>query len=146
MPSYPAKPYIVPHDDWFNNNSSDSENKSKAKEIKNISTIHEFFYRQANVKIGGSDSLIKTTLEKKSSSKVIISSLQNSDRVIMSRSEEKYKSSKIPKELKSIKKRYFQAKKIYKNLSYKKKSNLKSYLLDLKSIFIKMISRKYKHN
>tara|TARA_Y100000589_G_C27112509_1_gene612836 strand:+ start:761 stop:1192 length:432 start_codon:yes stop_codon:yes gene_type:complete len=142
MPSYPAKPYIVPHDDWFNNKSSDSENKSKAKEIKNISTIHEFFYRQANVKIGGSDSLIKTTLEKKSSSKVIISSLQNSDRVIMSRSEEKYKSSKIPKELKSIKKRSIQDKTFYRNLSNKNKFNIRSYLLDLKSFLTKIISRK----
>ena len=34
MPSYPAKPYIVPHDDWFNNNSSNFENEPKAKGIK----------------------------------------------------------------------------------------------------------------
>ena len=43
MSSYPAKPYVVPLDDWFNNNSSDLENESKAKETKKINTIHEFF-------------------------------------------------------------------------------------------------------
>ena len=142
MPSYPAKPYVVPHDDWFNNNTSNYVNAPKAKGIKSKTSIHEFFYRQANVKIGGSDSLIKTTLEKKSSSKVIISSLQNSDRVIMSRSEEKYKSSKIPKELKSIKKRSIQDKTFYRNLSNKNKFNIRSYLLDLKSFLTKIISRK----
>ncbi len=146
MPSYPAKPYIVPHDDWFNNNSSNSENKPKAKGIKRKTTIHEFFYRQSHVKVGGSDNLIQTTLEKKSSEKIIISSHQKSNKSVSPRNEEKYSYSKIPAELKSIKKRSFHAKKIYKNLSYKNIFNLKSYLLDLKSVFIKIISKKYKHN
>tara|TARA_B100001079_G_C16205525_1_gene423397 strand:+ start:20 stop:166 length:147 start_codon:yes stop_codon:yes gene_type:complete len=43
MPSYPAKPYVVPHDDWFNNNSSKFENEPKVKEIKSKTSIHEFF-------------------------------------------------------------------------------------------------------
>ncbi len=43
MPSYPAKPYVVPHDDWFDNNKSNYENKPTTKETKKISTIHEFF-------------------------------------------------------------------------------------------------------
>jgi len=147
MPSYPAKPYIVPHDDWFNNNSSNFENKPKAKGIKKRKTsIHEFFYRQSHVKVGGSDNFIQTTLEKKSSEKIIISSHQNSNKCVSHRNEEKHTYSQIPSELKSIKKRSFQAKKIYKNLSYKNKFNLKSYLLDLKSIFIRIISRKYKHD
>tara|TARA_Y100001933_G_scaffold44695_1_gene42525 strand:+ start:2907 stop:3017 length:111 start_codon:yes stop_codon:yes gene_type:complete len=34
MPSYPAKPYIVPYDDWFNKNTSNFKKKSKAKGIK----------------------------------------------------------------------------------------------------------------
>ena len=95
MPSYPAKPYVVPHDDWFNNNSSNFENKPKAKEIKSKTTIHEFFYRQSNVKVGGSDNLIQTTLEKKSSEKNIISSHQNSNKSVSLRNEEKYSFSKI---------------------------------------------------
>ena len=43
MPSYPAKPYVVPHDDWFINNSSNFENKPKAKQIKSKTFIHDFF-------------------------------------------------------------------------------------------------------
>ena len=146
MPSYPAKPYVVPHDDWFNNNSSNFENKPKVKEIKSKTSIHEFFYRQSHVKVGGSDNLIQTTLEKKSLEKIIISSHQNSNKSFSPRNEEKYTYSKIPTELKSIKKRSFKAQKVFKNLSYKKIFNLKSYLLDLKSVFIKVISRKNKHN
>jgi len=142
MPSYPAKPYVVPHDDWFNNNSSNFGNKTKTKGIKSKTSIHEFFYKQSHIKVGGSDNLIKTTLEKKSSEKIIISSHKNSNKNVSPRNEEKYSHSKIPTELISIKKRSFQAKKFYKNLSYKNKFNLKSYLLNLKTIFIKIISRK----
>ena len=67
MTSYPAKPFVIPHDDWFNNNSSNLENNSETKGRKNISTIHEFFYRQSDVKIGGSYNHLKTNLKKKSS-------------------------------------------------------------------------------
>ena len=78
MSSYPAKPYVVPHDDWFNNSSS-IENKSTTKEIKGIPTIHDFFYRQSNVKVGGSNNHIQRILEKKSSTKSIISSIETSE-------------------------------------------------------------------
>ena len=142
MPSYPAKPYVVPHDDWFNNNSSNFENEPKVKEIKSKTSIHEFFYRQSHVKVGGSDNLIQKNLEKKSSEKIITALQQNSNKSVLPRNEEKYSYSKIPTELKSITKRSFQAKKFYKNLTYKNKFKLKSYLLDLKSIFIKLFSRK----
>ena len=142
MSSYPAKPYVVPHDDWFSNNSNDFENKPELNGIKSKTYIHEFFYRQSHVKVGRSDKLIKTNLEKKSSQKIISVFQQNSNKSVLPRNEEKYSYSKFPKELKSIKKRSFQAKKIYKNLSYKNAFNLKSYLLDLKSLFIKLINRK----
>ena len=142
MSSYPAKPYVVPHDDWFKNNSSNLKNKSKAKETKNITTIHEFFYRQSNVKVGGSDNFIQTNLEKKSSKKIIISSSQDSKESFLSRSEEKYSYSKIPKVTKSIKKRSFQGQTLHKKLSNKKILNFKSYLLDLKSFFIRLIIKK----
>ena len=145
MPSYPAKPYVVPHDDWFNNNSSNLENKSKSKGNKNITPIHEFFYRQSQVKGGWSENIIKTSLEKKSSAKIIISNHRNSNKSVSSRKEETYSYSKIPKDLESIKKRTLQAKTIYKNLSNKNISNFKSYLLDLKSVFIKIMSRKNRH-
>ena len=51
MPSYPAKPFEIPHDDWFNNISNNFENKSETKGTKNITTIHEFFYRQSEEKL-----------------------------------------------------------------------------------------------
>ena len=146
MPSYPAKPYVVPHDDWFNNNSSYFENKPKAKGIKSKTSIHEYFYRQSQLKVGGSDNLVQTTLVKKSSEKSIISSDLNIDKSVSSRNGEKYIYSKKSTELDSIEKRSLQAKTIYKNLSNKNKFNFKSSLLDLKSFFIKIISRKYKNN
>ena len=142
MPSYPAKPYVVPNDDWFNDKSSNFPKKSKAKGIKNISTIHEFFYRQSDMKVGGSDNLIKTDLEKKSSEKFIISSIRNPEESVLSRSEKKYSYSKIPKELKSIKKRSFKRNTFYKNLSNKKIFSFRSYHLVLKSAFLNLISRK----
>ena len=49
MTSYPAKPYVVPYDDWFNNNSINFK-KSITNQTKTIYTVHEFFYRQSNVK------------------------------------------------------------------------------------------------
>ena len=146
MPYYPAKPYEIPYDEWFNNNSSNFENKPKAKGIKSKTSIHEFFYKQSHIKVGGSDNLIQTTLEKKSSEKINISFQQNSNKSTLFRNKEKYSFSKIPTKLKSIKRRSFKAKNFYKILSYKNISNLKSYLLDLKSVFIKIINRKNKHN
>ena len=146
MPSYPAKPYVVPHDDWFNDNSSNFENEPKEKGIKGKTSIHDFFYIQSNVKVGGSDNLIQTKLEKKSSEKIISSFQHNSNKNVLPINEEKYSYSKVPTELKSIKKRSLQAKNSYKNLSSKNIFNLKSYLLDLKSVFKKIISRKYKQN
>ena len=146
MPSHPAKPYVVPHDDWFNNNSSNFENEPKANQLKSKTYIHDFFYKQSHVKVGGSENLIQTTFEKKSSEKINISFHQNSDKSVLFRNEEKYSYFKIPTKLKSIKRRSFQAKEFYKNLSYKNIFNIKSYLLDLKSVFIKIIDRKNKHN
>jgi len=141
MPSYPAKPYVVPDDDWFNNNSINFNNKSKSNETKNLSTIHEFFYKQSNLKVGGSNNHMQTKLEKKPSKKVIISYLQNSDKNSLSKTEEKYSYSKILKELESIKKRSIKGEKSFKNSSNKEKINFRTYFLDLKSIFLKIISK-----
>ena len=114
MPSYPEKLYIVGLDDWFNNNSSNLENKSKAKGTINITTIYEFFRKQTHVKLGGSENLMKTILEKKSSEKIIVSSHLNSDKGSSPRYEEKYSSSKITTDLKSIKKNLFKRKEFTK--------------------------------
>ena len=126
MPSYPAKPYEVPYDDWFNINSKSLENNSITMGREQISTIHEFFYKEAEVKVGGSDNYMKTNLEKKSSTKSIISSIKNSDKNNLYAGKEKYSYSKIPKELKSIKKRSFKGNSFYKNSSNKNKFNIKS--------------------
>tara|TARA_Y100000589_G_scaffold203980_1_gene192454 strand:+ start:43 stop:477 length:435 start_codon:yes stop_codon:yes gene_type:complete len=142
MPSYPAKPFVIPHDDWFNNNSSNSENNSETKERKNISTIHEFFYRQSDVKIGGSDNHIKTNMKRESSSKIFIRSFRNSMGSLITSSGEKYSYSQIPTKVKSIKKRSFHGIKSYKNSSNRNIFNFRSYFLDLKSVFFKIINRK----
>ena len=142
MPSYPAKPFEIPHDDWFNNNSSNLENKSETKGTKNITTIHEFFYRQSDLKIGGSENHIQTNLEKKSSSNIINLFFQNSKESLIFSSGEKYSYSKIPTKLKSIKKRSFREKKSYKRFSNKNIFNFRSYFSDLKSVFFNVINRK----
>ena len=120
MPSYPAKPYVVPYDDWFNNNKSNYENNPTTKETKKISTIHEFFYKQSDVKVGGSDNHIQRILEKKPSTKSIISSIETSEESFLYSSKEKYIYSQMPIELKLVKKRSIKDKSIYKNLSNKK--------------------------
>ena len=146
MPSFPAKPYEVPYDDWFNMNSKSLENNSITKGRKQISIIHEFFYKEAEVKVGGSDNHMQTNLEKKSSTKSIISSIKNSDKNNLYAGKEKYSYSKISKELKSIKKRSFKGKTFYKNLCNKNIFNFRSYLLDLKSLFIKKLGGKNNFN
>tara|TARA_B100000212_G_C27276940_1_gene491385 strand:- start:168 stop:614 length:447 start_codon:yes stop_codon:yes gene_type:complete len=145
MPFYPAKPYEVPHDDWFNNNSNSFENTLKSKGTIKISTVHEFFYRESEVKVGGSDNHIQKKLEKKSSKKIIISSVQNSDESLLSTSKEKYSYSQIPAKLKSIKKRSVKGNSFYKNISHRNIFNFRSYLLNLKSVFNKLRSRMVKN-
>ena len=117
MLSFPANPYIVPHDDWFSN-SNLFEKKSATKGIKKI-YIKWFFYRQSDVKVGGSDNHIETNLEKKLSTKLIISTIQNYDEILFSTSKEKYIYSRITAELKSRKKRSFKGNSFYKRLSNK---------------------------
>ena len=142
MTSYPAKPFVIPHDDWFNNNSNNLENNSETKGRKNISTIHEFFYRESDVKIGGSDNHIKTSLKKKSSTKIFIPSFRNSMASLITSSGEKYSYSQIPAKLKSIKKRPFNGIKSYKISSNSNIFNFRSTFSDLKSVFFKIIKRK----
>ena len=142
MPSYPAKPFEIPHDDWFNNNSSNLENKSETKGTRNITTIHDFFYRQSDLKIGGSENHIQTNLEKKSSSNIVNLFFQNSKESLILSSGEKYSYSKIPTKLKSIIKRSFHEKKFYKRLSNKNLFNFRSYFSNLKSVFFNVIYRK----
>ncbi len=57
------------------------------------------FYTQSNLQVGRFDILIQTTLGKKSSEKIIISSHPNSNKSVSPRNEEKYSYLKIPKDL-----------------------------------------------
>ena len=124
----------------------DLDNDLRTKGTKNISTIHEFFYRKSDIKVGGSDNYIQTNLDKKASTKIVVSSLENFDESYLSKGKEKFSYSKIPSKLKSIKKRPFEGKSFYKNLTNKKLFNFRSYFLDLKSQFFKIISRGKKLN
>ena len=53
--SYFAKPNFVVYDEWFDNDFQKTKLNVKNKKITNISKIHEFFYEQANYKVGGSE-------------------------------------------------------------------------------------------
>ena len=62
--SYFAKPNFIVYDEWFDNDFKKTKLDVKNKKITNISTIHEFFYKQSNYKVGASENkmqlLIKT--------------------------------------------------------------------------------------
>ncbi len=53
--SYFAKPNFIVYDEWFDNDLKKDQLYFKNKKIKNISKIHEFFYKQSNYKVGASE-------------------------------------------------------------------------------------------
>ena len=53
--SYFAKPNFIVYDEWFDNDLKNIITDDKNKTITNISTIHEFFYKQSNSKVGASE-------------------------------------------------------------------------------------------
>ena len=57
--SYFAKPNFVVYDEWFDNDFKKNKINVKNKKITNISKIHEFFYEQANYKVGGSENKLQ---------------------------------------------------------------------------------------
>ena len=68
--SYFAKPYFIVYDDWFDDDVKKTKTDVKGKKIKNISSIHEFFYKQSNYKIGASENNLR--LDIKENNKEII--------------------------------------------------------------------------
>ena len=52
---YFAKPNFIVYDEWFDNDFQKTKLNVKNKKITNISKIDEFFYEQANYKVGGSE-------------------------------------------------------------------------------------------
>ena len=53
--SYFAKPNFIIYDEWFDNDFQKTKLNVKNKKITNISKIHEYFYKQSNYKVGGSE-------------------------------------------------------------------------------------------
>ena len=53
--SYFAKPNFIVYDEWFDDDLKNNKLDFKNKKIKNITNIHEFFYKQSNYKVGGSE-------------------------------------------------------------------------------------------
>ena len=64
--SYFAKPYFIPYDEWFDNDLENSKINIEDKKRKDILSIHEFFYKQSNKKVGASENNLKLDIEKNS--------------------------------------------------------------------------------
>ncbi len=61
--SYFAKPNFIVYDEWFDNDFKKNKINVKNKKIKNISNIHEFFYKQSNYKVGGSENNLQIGID-----------------------------------------------------------------------------------
>ena len=61
--SYFAKPNFLVYDEWFDNDFKKTRINDKNKKIKNISTIHEFFYEQSNYKVGASENNLQIDID-----------------------------------------------------------------------------------
>ena len=61
--SYFAKPFLIPYDEWFVDDLEEKIVNHNKKKRKNFSSIHEFFYRQSNYKIGASENNFQMDIE-----------------------------------------------------------------------------------
>ena len=61
--SYFAKPNFIVYDEWFDNDLKKTKLNFKNKKIKNISTIHEFFYEQSSYKVGASENNLQIDID-----------------------------------------------------------------------------------
>ena len=61
--SYFAKPNFIIYDEWFDEDLKKTENNFKNKKIKNISNIHEFFYKQSNHHFGASENNMQLNIK-----------------------------------------------------------------------------------
>ena len=61
--SYFAKPNFIVYDEWFDNDLKKTKLNVKNKKIKNLSTIHEFFYEQSNYKVGASENNLQIDID-----------------------------------------------------------------------------------
>ena len=61
--SYFAKPNFIIYDEWFDDDLEKTKLDNINTKIENISTIHEFFYKQSNYKIGASENNFKLDIK-----------------------------------------------------------------------------------
>ena len=61
--SYFAKPNFIIYDEWFDEDFEKPKIDVQIQKIKPISNIHEFFYKQSNHKIGGSENNLKLDIK-----------------------------------------------------------------------------------
>ncbi len=55
--SYFAKPNFIVYDEWFDNDLKKITPFDKNEKITNVSTTHDFFYKQSNYNVGGSENI-----------------------------------------------------------------------------------------
>ena len=63
--SYFAKPNFLVYDEWFDYDLKKTKLNVKNKKIKNISNLHEFFYKQSNFKVGASENNLQIDINEK---------------------------------------------------------------------------------
>ena len=61
--SYFAKPHFIVYDEWFDEKLEKTKLDIQQKKIKNISSLHDFFYEQSNYKIGASENNLRSDLK-----------------------------------------------------------------------------------
>jgi hypothetical protein len=64
--SYFAKPNFIVYDEWFDDDFKQNKLNFKNKKIKNISNIHEFFYKHSNYKVGASENNLQIEIDENS--------------------------------------------------------------------------------
>ena len=61
--SYFAKPNFIVYDEWFDEDLEKKKLDNKNKKLKNISSIHEFFYEKSNYKVGASENNLQLDIK-----------------------------------------------------------------------------------
>ena len=61
--SYFAKPNFIIYDEWFDDDLEKTKLDNKNKKLKNISSIHEFFYEKSNYKVGASENNLQLDIK-----------------------------------------------------------------------------------
>ena len=76
--SYFAKPNFIIYDEWFDDDLEKTKFEVQNKKIKNISYIHEFFYKQSNYKVGASENNVTQSIKLNQKELITNNYLENS--------------------------------------------------------------------